>query len=858
MWNKFHSDSKRVIIKAQKIAKNQKSEALEPTHLLISILKSPNSNAYRILESMGAKITELLSKVEAIMMEEGGPDLAVSFSNETKRVFELAYDESRQLKKAQIASEHILSAIFKHGGPAGKCLRESGLFIGELQAEISSFYETEISEDSPEPSKGKKKSLQTLEKFAENLTNLASEGKLDPTIGRKSEIERMIHILNKRIKNNPLLIGEPGVGKTAIVEGLAQRIINEEIPDKLKGKKVFSLDLASVVAGTKYRGEFENRIKKILSEVKASEGNIILFIDEVHTLVGTGAAEGAIDASNILKPALARGELHCIGATTFTEYRKHIEKNPALDRRFQTIQVSEPTLEESVQILKGLKSRYEEYHGVEISDSAIDAAVQLSSRFITDRFLPDKAIDLIDEASSKVRLNLSTNSPEMEKIKETIKEKESEKNSIGNEIKTLIEDLEREKREAVLSKDLEKASILREKITKQRENLEKENKKKQMIKEEINELEIELEKEEENVRALQEAFVDDDAVAEVVHIWTGVPVSRISKSESERVLSIDKFISKRIIGQKHVISKVSSILRKSKAGLTDRSRPQGSFLFLGPTGVGKTELAKTISEFLLGDKKKITRLDMSEYMEKHTVSRLLGAPPGYVGYDEGGQLSEAVRKQPYSVVLFDEIEKAHPDIFNILLQILEEGELTDSLGHKVNFRNTVIILTSNTGTEGLFDTPDLGFGVPGEEINFDHDILKKRLETEARKRFRPELLGRLDEIAVFDSLGPKEIISIIDLLLKGLEDKLKEKNISLLVDDDAKELLAKNGYSPREGARKLRRQVEIDMEENMAEMILKGDVQEKDTIVVSTGDKKFTFDVIKGAEKKKKKKEKKS
>ena len=856
MWNKFHSDSKRVIIKAQKIAKQQKSEALEPTHLLISVLKSPNSNAYRILENMGAKLTELLSKVESIITDEGNSDYAVSFSSDTKRVFELAYDESRQMKKAQIASEHILSAIFKHGGPAGKALRESGLFIGELQAEVSSFYEVE--ENAPPSSKKEKNKLQTLEKFAENLTSLANEGKLDPTIGRKAEIERMIHILNKRIKNNPLLIGEPGVGKTAIVEGLAQKIINQEVPDRLKGKKVFSLDLASVVAGTKYRGEFENRIKKILSEVKGSNGNIILFIDEVHTLVGTGAAEGAIDASNILKPALARGELHCIGATTFGEYRKHIEKNPALDRRFQIVQVSEPSTEESVQILEGLRSRYEEYHGVEISDSAIDAAVQLSSRFITDRFLPDKAIDLIDEASSKVRLNLSTSSPEMEKIKSKIDMKRKDLLNVGSEIKTFIEDLESEKREAVLSKDLEKASILREKITAQREKLETENKKTLKIKEDINRLEESLEKEEENVRALQEAFVDDETVAEVVHIWTGVPVARISKSESERILDIDKFISERIIGQKHVVSKVSSILRKSKAGLTDRSRPQGSFLFLGPTGVGKTELAKTVAEFLLGDRKKITRLDMSEYMEKHTVSRLLGAPPGYVGYDEGGQLSEAVRRQPYSVVLFDEIEKAHPDIFNILLQILEEGELTDSHGHKVNFRNTVIILTSNTGTEGLFDTPDLGFGVPGEQVNFDHDILKKRLEEEARRRFRPELLGRLDEIAVFDSLGKNEIIDIIDILLVNLEVKLKERELSLLVGDEAKDLLAINGYSPREGARKLRRQVEVDLEEPMAEIILKGDVQKQDTIVVSTNGNKFTFDVIKSVEKKKKKKEKKS
>ena len=813
MWNKFHSDSKRVIIKAQKIAKQNRSRALGPLHLLIAILRSPNANANRVLEGMGAKVGDLLKRAEENLPSQGTEEFAVSFSHETKRIFELAYDESRQTRQAQIGSEHLLASIFKHGGDAGRTLRESGLFIGELQAEIQQFYESRKEEEpAEEPKEG---GTPSLDRFGEDLTVLASEGKLDPTIGRDAEVERMVNILNKRLKNNPLLVGEPGVGKTAIVEGLAQRIHDKNIPPRLANKRVVALDLAGIVAGTKYRGEFESRIKKILQEIKDANDEIIIFIDEVHTLVGTGAAEGAIDASNILKPALARGELRCIGATTFQEYRKYIEKNAALDRRFQLIKVDEPSLDETVLILEGLRPRYEEFHGVKITDGALVAAAQLSHRFITEQFLPDKAIDLVDEAASRVRLQLSIQTPRMVELEEEIEEEEEKK------------------RQAVLDKDLDDASALRDRITALRE---------------------ELEQEESAVRALQEEEVTSETIAYIVNIWTGIPVSRLEKKETDRLLGLEAQLSQSIIGQEKVVKKVSAVLRKAKAGLSDPRRPQGSFLFLGPTGVGKTEMAKCIAQFLLGDASKLIRLDMSEYLEKHAISRLLGAPPGYVGFDEGGQLAEAVRRQPYSVVLFDEIEKAHPDIFNILLQILEEGEVTDSLGNKVNFRNTVIILTSNTGTDGLLNAPDMGFGDRAESIHLDPAHVESRLMDEARRRFRPELMGRLDEVLAFSPLGEKEMLVIVDLQLSLVESRLGDKGISLLVDDEAKKVLATRGHDPREGARKLRRQIEVDLEEPMAEVILGGKAKSGDTIVVSVGKKGFTLDVIKSGAKEKAKK----
>jgi len=633
-----------------------------------------------------------------------------------------------------------------------------------------------------------------LDAFSRDLTQDALEGRLDPVIGRHKEIERVIQVLSRRTKNNPVLIGDPGVGKTAIVEGLAQRIVENQVPEILSNKRVVALDLSSMIAGTKYRGEFEDRLTKIVAEIKAA-GDVIAFIDELHTIVGAGAAEGAIDAANILKPSLARGEFQCVGATTLDEYRKHIEKDAALERRFQPITVDEPTPEESIEILKGLRDRYEAHHAVKISDEAINAAVNLSARYITDRFLPDKAIDLIDEASSRVRLNNYV-------VPDTIKEAE-------NRLKDII----KEKEEAINAQEYEKAAQLRDEEQKLREQIE--NERKEWI----------------NKRSLTMGTVGEEEIAAIVSSWTGIPVSKLAEEESDRLVNLEGILHERVIGQSEAVKAVARAVRRARAGLKNPKRPIGSFIFLGPTGVGKTELARALAEAMFGSEDAMIRLDMSEYMEKHAVARMIGSPPGYVGYDEGGQLTEKVRRKPYSVILLDEIEKAHPDVFNILLQVLEDGRLTDGQGRTVDFRNTIVIMTSNVGAESARHAKKVGF-TSGEDRDMNYEKMKETMLEQMKHTFRPEFLNRIDEIIVFQSLTEEELKQIVDLLMKELETRITENGFELEVSEAAKELILKQGYDPAYGARPLKRAIQKLVEDTVSEEILKRTVVPGDTILV--------------------------
>jgi C-terminal, D2-small domain, of ClpB protein./UvrB/uvrC motif./ATPase family associated with various cellular activities (AAA)./AAA domain (Cdc48 subfamily). len=636
------------------------------------------------------------------------------------------------------------------------------------------------------------------------LTNLAHEGKLDPVIGREKEIERVIQILSRRTKNNPVLIGEPGVGKTAVVEGLAQRIVEGNIPELLKNKRVVTLDLSGMVAGAKYRGEFEERLKSVMSEIKQA-GNVILFIDEMHTIVGAGAAEGAIDASNILKPALARGELQTIGATTLDEYRKYVEKDAALERRFQPVMVGEPSVEEAIQILFGLRDRYEAHHKVRITDEAIRAAVTLSDRYISDRYLPDKAIDLIDEAASKVRLQAFTTPPDLKKLEEE------------------LEDVRKEKEEAVMNQNYEKAAEMRDKEQRIKDQIEQEKEKWK------------------NKNAADAEIVGEEEVAQIVSSWTGIPVKKLTEEESERLLKMEDILHQRVIGQSEAIGAVSRAIRRARAGLKDPKRPIGSFMFLGPTGVGKTELSKALAEVLFGDEDAMIRIDMSEYMERHTVSRLVGSPPGYVGYEEGGQLTEQVRRKPYSVILLDEIEKAHPDVFNILLQILEDGRLTDAKGRTVDFRNTVVIMTSNVGAHTIRKQKTLGFTATDLGVNSEYEKMKENIMEELKKTFRPEFINRLDEIIVFHALEDKDLRKIVDLMLNNVIKRLEEKEIYVEVTDSAKEHMTKEGFDPIYGARPLRRVIQRALEDNLSEAIIAGKVKVGDKVLVDVEDGKLVF-----------------
>jgi len=747
-----------------------------------------------------------MEKILSIVGRGDGNLPLTGYTPRTKRVLELAYAETRRMGQNFIGTEHIMLAILREGeSVAVRILMELGVDINKLYDNLV----TMLQEDTPAAvvaNKPRAEEVQTptLDQFGRDLTVMAREGKIDPVIGRDKEIERIIQILSRRTKNNPCLIGEPGVGKTAICEGLAQKIIEGNVPEILKDKRVVALDLSSMVAGAKYRGEFEERLKKSIEEIRQA-GNVILFIDELHTIVGAGAAEGAIDASNILKPLLARGEIQVIGATTHDEYRKYIEKDAALERRFQPIQIGEPSQEEAIEILKGIRDRYEAHHNVKITDKAIEAAVRLSTRYITDRFLPDKAIDLIDEAASKVRLKSFITPPDLRELEEK------------------IEQLHKMKEDAIINQEFEKAASLRD-----QENA---------LKEQMNSL-----KEKWRMKNQTETqSVTEEEIAEIVSTWTGIPVSRLAQEETEKLKNLENILHRRVIGQEEAVKAVAKAIRRGRVGLKDPKRPVGSFIFLGPTGVGKTELSKALAEALFGDESHMIRLDMSEYMEKHTVSRLVGSPPGYIGYDEGGQLTEKVRRKPYAVVLFDEIEKAHPDVFNILLQILEDGRLTDASGRLVDFRNTVIIMTSNIGARDIVEPKRLGFSAALENEAKDYEEMKKNVMNELKKAFRPEFLNRVDELIVFHPLTRENINDIAALMLNEVAKRLKNVNITLKVDDNVKEFLAEKGYDKVYGARPLRRTIQNLVEDRIAEEMLDGKISEGDTIRIVLKDDKLEF-----------------
>ena len=791
MIYKFTNRAEKSIEYAGEIAAELGHNYIGTEHLLCGLLREGSGLAYRILENQGITENKVVEMIEELIGTTTPLEtIPEGYTPRTKRVLEISFMESKRLNNNYIGTEHILLGIMKEGDSvASRILMDLGVDIQKMFADLLKIL-TEENTISNNMTKHKQKNTQTptLNQYGKDLTLEAMDGKLDPIIGRENEIDRIIQILSRRTKNNPCLIGEPGVGKTAVVEALAEKIIEGEVPETLKEKRLVSLDVSSMVAGAKYRGDFEDRLKKCLQEIKKS-GNIILFIDEVHTIVGAGAAEGAIDAANILKPLLARAEIQVIGATTLSEYRKYIEKDAALERRFQPIAVGEPTISESIEILKGIRDKYEAHHKVRISDDAIKAAVELSSRYINDRYLPDKAIDLMDEACSKVKLATLTAPKEVKKIEQKIGE------------------ITKEKEDAINTQDFEKAAKLRDKEQKENEKLEK----------------MKLEWDKQN--QIKEIIVTEDSIADVVSSWTKIPVQKLTETEAKRLMNLENELHKRVIGQEEVLAAVSKAIRRGRVGLKDPKRPIGSFIFLGPTGVGKTETCKALAECLFGDENAMIRVDMSEYMEKHTVSKLIGSPPGYVGFEEGGQLTEKVRRKPYSVVLFDEIEKAHPDVFNILLQILEDGRLTDSNGRVVDFKNTVIIMTSNIGARNIVQNKTIGFA--GDESKTkNYENIKNNVMSELKKAFRPEFLNRVDEIIVFKQLGEAEIEKIVDLMIKQSVKRLKEKEIEVEITKELKKQIAKKGFDPAYGARPLRRAIQSMIEDTLAEQILEGNLQE--------------------------------
>jgi len=796
MFGRFTERAQKVLYFAQEEAKKASYPYVGTEHLLLGLILEGEGVAAKVLAAVNIDEDKVRKAISQVDGAGGGQAVEPALTPRAKRVLELSVDEARRMGHNYIGTEHLLLGLIREGeGIAAQVLNAYGADHRKVRALVAAHLQGgQAGAEEQAPGKVKSGDTPTLDQFGRDLTTLAGEDKLDPVVGREKEIERVIQVLSRRTKNNPVLIGEPGVGKTAIAEGLAQRIVNGNVPEILANKRVVTLDMGSLVAGTKYRGEFEERLKKIIEEIRKA-GNIVMFIDELHTLVGAGAAEGAIDAANILKPALARGELQCIGATTLDEYRKHVEKDAALERRFQPITVAEPTVEETVQILKGLRDKYEAHHRVRITDGAIEAAARLSSRYITDRFLPDKAIDLMDEAGSRARLQAFTSPPELK------------------ELEKKLEKLQKEKEAAVNGQEFEKAAELRDQEQK---------------------LKVELEGIRESWKQKKgeaELVVDEDAIAHIVSSWTGVPVKKLAEEESERLLNMEEVLHQRVVGQDEAIRAVSRAIRRARAGLKDPKRPIGSFIFLGPTGVGKTELARALADALFGSEDAMVRIDMSEYMEKFAVSRLVGAPPGYVGYEEGGQLTEAVRRKPYTVVLLDEIEKAHPEVFNILLQVMEDGRLTDAKGRTVDFRNTVIIMTSNVGVQAIKKEAALGFRT-GDRSKDDYEDMKRKVTDELKRTFRPEFLNRVDEIIVFHFLTREHIKEIVNLMLKEVAGRIKENEVEIEVTDEVKNLLAREGLDEAFGARPLRRAILRLVEDRLSEEFLKGKFGRGDRVLL--------------------------
>ncbi len=791
MFSRYTERAQRVIVLAQDEARRLNYDYVGTEHLLLGLIREGEGIAAKALQSLGIQLEQVRAEVEK-MIGKGSASTRgeIGFTPRAKKVMvELAIEEARLLGHNYVGTEHILLGLIREGeGVAAQVLQNLGAELERVRNQVIHLLggvphpQSGGNQGAAKGQKGAKTNTSTLDQFGRDLTQMARDGKLDPVVGREKEIERVIQILSRRTKNNPCLIGEPGVGKTAIAEGLAQRITDGRVPELLKDKRVVSLDLASLVAGSKYRGEFEERLKKVMEEIRQA-GNIIMFIDELHTIIGAGAAEGAIDASNILKPALARGEMQAIGATTIDEYRKHVEKDAALERRFQPVMVEEPSTDDAIQILKGLRDRYEAHHRVEITDAAIEAAVRLSDRFVTDRFLPDKAVDLIDEAASRVRLSTFVAPPDLK------------------EMEGRLEEVRKEKEASVQGQEFEKAARLRDKETKLKEELER------------------LKGEWQQKKVTSKSTVTEDDIAAIVSSWTGIPATKLTLDESARLLNLESVLHEKVVGQDEAVKAVSRAIRRARAGLKDPKRPIGSFIFLGPTGTGKTHLARALAEALFGDEDAVIRIDMSEYMERHTTSRLVGAPPGYVGYDEGGQLTEAVRRRPYSVVLLDEIEKAHPEVFNILLQVLEDGRLTESKGRTVDFRNTVIIMTSNAGAQVIRGDKQLGFAVHESEEQA-HEKMKGRVMDEVKKLFRPEFINRLDEIVIFHQLNMQHLKEIVALEIKKVGARLKEHGVQLTISDSALEKLVKEGHDLQYGARPLRRAIQRLVEDPLSEELL--------------------------------------